>query len=251
MDVRWLLALAACSGSKSRGAEDARHVVHESPRDAAVAIDAPLTGDGDVQIRVEWKDTPVAARTSPGRDACGNAKVASVAPTTTWSIPDVFVMIDAPGNAPAVDAHIRLQDCVLSPRIAIAGGSLTLESGVESPAKLSLHQVGKLPFGGDLTDAARTVYLPIAGHEVATTVEPGALYRIDSADSSAWVVAADRAFFAITEPNGQVVLRDVPAGPHAVTAWLPPRGEQPARIAHGTVTVIAGGLAEVTLDLSK
>jgi hypothetical protein len=250
VDVKWLLVLAACSGSKSRP-EDARHSAHEAPRDAAAAIDAPATGDGDVQIRVEWKDTPVVARTSPGRTACGTAKVASVAPTVTWGVPDVFVMLDLPGKARSVDARVRLQDCELSPRIAIAGSELTLESGALTPAKLSLHQVGKLPFGGDLTDAARTVYLPIAGHEVVATLEPGALYRVDSDDSTAWIVAADRPFFSITEANGQVILRDVPVGPHAVTAWLPPRGNQPARIAHGTVTVVAGGLADITLDLSK
>lgn len=249
MDVKWLLLLAACSGSKSK-VEDARHVVHEAPRDAG-SVDALASGDGDVQVRVEWKDTPVVARASPGRNACGNAKAGSVSPTTTWSLPDVFVMLDVPGAAPTLDAHILLQDCVLSPRIALAGTTLTLQSGVEAPAKVSLHQVGKLPFGGDLTDAARTVYLPIAGHEVVATLDPGALYRIDSEDSSAWVVAAERPFIAITEANGQVVLRDVPVGSYPVTAWLPPRAEQPARIAHGMVTVIAGGLAEVTLDLSK
>ncbi len=250
MDVKWLLVLAACSGSKSRP-EDARHVPHEAPRDATVAIDAPLTGDGDVQVRVEWKDTPVVARQSPGRNKCGAAKAGSVAPTTTWGVPDVFVMIDLPGKPASREAHILLQDCVLSPRIALAGSELTLESGVDAPAKVTLHQVGKLPFGGDLTDAARTVYLPIAGHEVVATLEPGALYRVDSDDSAAWIVAADRPFFAITEANGQVILRDVPAGPHPVTAWLPPRGDQPARIAQGTVNVVPGGLAEVTLDLSK
>ena len=250
MDVKWLLLFAACSGSKSRP-EDARHVPHEPPRDALVATDAPATGDGDVQIRVEWKDTPVIARQSPGRNACGAAKAASVAPTTTWGVPEVFVALDIPGSPATHDAHLLLQDCVLSPRIAIAGSALTLESGVSEPAKVSLHEVGKLPFGGNLTDAARTVYLPIAGHEVVATLEPGALYRVDSDDSAAWIVAADRPYFAITEANGQVILRDVPVGAHPVTAWLPPRGDQPARIAQGTVTVVAGGLAEVTLDLSK
>lgn len=250
MDVKWLLVLAACSGSKSRP-EDARHVVHEAPRDAAVAIDAPATGDGDVQIRVEWPNTPVVARTSPGRTACGTAKAASVAPSVTWGVPDVFVMLDLPGKAPSHDARIRLQDCVLSPRVAVTGSALTLESGALEPAKLALHQVGKLPFGGDLTDAARTVYLPIAGHEVVATLEPGALYRVDNDDSAAWIVAADRPFLAITEASGQVILRDVPVGTYPVTAWLPPRGDQPAKIAHGNVTVTAGDLAEVTLDLSK
>jgi hypothetical protein len=250
VNVKWLLVLAACSGSKSRP-EDARHVAHESPRDAVLAIDAPATGDGDVQIRVEWKDTPVVARQSPGRNACGTAKAPSVAPTTTWGVPEVFVVLDLPGKPAEHDAHILLQDCVLSPRIAIAGRELTLESGVSEPAKVSLHQVGKLPFGGNLTDASRTVYLPIAGHEVVATLEPGALYRVDSDDSAAWIVAADRPYLAITEANGQVILRDVPVGAYPVTAWLPPRGDQPARIAQGTVTVVAGGLAEVTLDLSK
>jgi hypothetical protein len=216
-----------------------------------VSIDAPLTGDGDVQIRVEWKDTPVVARTSPGRTACGTAKAASVAPTVTWGVPEVFVMLDLPGKAPTAHAHVRLQECALVPRIAIAGTELTLESGALAPAKLSLHQVGKLPFGGDLTDAVRTVYLPIAGHEVVATLEPGAMYRVDSDDSAAWIVAADRPFFAITEANGQVILRDVPAGTHPVTAWLPPRGDAPARLAQGNVTVEPGGLAEVTLDLGK
>lgn len=250
MDVKWLLVLAACSGSKSRP-EDARHVQHETPHDAAAAIDALATGDGDVQIRVEWKDTPAVARTSPGRTACGTPKAASVAPTVTWGVPEVFVMLDLPGKAPSIEAHVRLHDCMLSPRIAFTGNALTLESGALAPAKMTLHQVGKLPFGGDLTDAARTVYLPIAGHEVVATLEPGALYRVDSDDSTAWIVAADRPFFAITEANGQVLLRDVPVGAYPVTAWLPPRGGQPARIAQGTVTVTAGDLAEVTLDLGK
>ena len=44
-------------------------------------------------------------------------------------------------------------------------------------------------------------------------------------------------------------LHEVPAGPHAVTAWLPPRAGQPARIARGTVTA-AGSLAELSLRLA-
>jgi len=75
--------------------------------------------------------------------------------------------------------------------LALAGSAVTLASGVEMPAKLSLHQVGKLPFGGDATDTARTVYLPIAGHAVSAPLDSGAIYRVDSDDASAWIVAAD------------------------------------------------------------
>jgi len=47
-----------------------------------------------------------------------------------------------------------------------------------------------------------------------------------------------------------VLVRDVPPGVHAVRAWLPPRGDQPARHAHGEVTVVAADLAELTLQLA-
>ena len=252
MDLRLLVvALAACSGSKSRGAQrdDARKVVVEAPRDASA--DAAAGGTGDVQVRVEWKDVPVAARASAGRNACGNAKPPSVAPTVLWGIPDVFVVVDAPGAAPSFAARIVLQDCTLSPRIAVTGSTLTLASGIESPAKLTLHEVGKLPFGDTLTDAPRTVYLPIAGHAVDATLQARAIYRVDADEAAAWVVAADSPYFAITDATGAVTLRDVPVGTYAVTAWLPPRADQPARIAQGKATVVAGGLAELTLDISR
>jgi hypothetical protein len=48
-----------------------------------------------------------------------------------------------------------------------------------------------------------------------------------------------------------VVLHAVPAGRHAVVAWLPTRGGQPAKLARGQVDVAAGAAAEVTLDLAK
>src|SRR5262245_34352729 len=43
---------------------------------------------GDAQIRVEWADVPVAARASPGRTPCNTPRAPSVAPTTTWGVPD-------------------------------------------------------------------------------------------------------------------------------------------------------------------
>jgi hypothetical protein len=38
-------------------------------------------------------------------------------------------------------------------------------------------------------------------------------------------------------------------GTHHLRAWLPPRAGQPARHAEGQVTVVAGDLAELTLEL--
>jgi len=255
------LAAAACSGSKSKGADDARHkqteplVQHD---DGGAAV--PATGKGDVQVRVEWKDVPTDTRSSPGRTACGTPRAAAVSPTTTWGIPDVFVVIDAPGTADRPAPRIIVDSCALAPRVALASTELAIASGAEAPTKLALARVSQLPFGGgSLGGGPRSVYLPTAGHEVHAVLEPKSVYvlQVENPDGkgfdleNSWIVTADTPFYGITEPSGQVVLRDVPAGTHAVTAYLPPRGSQDARIAHGTVTVIPGGLAEVTVDLAK
>jgi hypothetical protein len=277
-----LLALVACSGSKTKGAEDARkHPQDSAPRDPTLP---PPTGDGDVQLRVEWANVPIAARAADGRTPCNTPRAPSVAPTTTWGIPDVFVMIDAPatakgagsndaktGDAKAGDAkagaagapreaRIVLDRCALSPRVVIATDKLVLASAAEAPAKLA---VTKLPFdaatGAGTGGEARIVYLPVAGHSVEVAVDPKSAYHVEIASDDgkgrdaedAWVVVANSPYVAITEASGAVLLRDVPEGTHTATAWLPPRGGQPAKIAQAKVTVTDGGLAEATLDISK
>lgn len=146
------------------------------------------------------------------------------------------------------------------PRVALASTTLVLASAADSPAKLALAKSSQLPFGGTAAaGVAKPVYLPVAGHAVDATLEPRGIYHVQIANpdgttfdaEDAWVVAADSPFTAITEANGQVVLRDIPVGTYTATAWLPPRAGQDAKIAHAQVTVTDGGLAEVTLDISK
>ena len=151
MDVKWLVVVvAACSG---RGATKPR-VVEDAPVMAKPVVPAgPYKADatfakGDVQIRVEWKDVPVEARGSAGRTACGTAKVPAVAPTTTWGIPDVVVMIDAnhgkalagsgSGSLGGQGMRIVLEHCALAPRVAI----------VESPVIVVLEVIRIRPHGG-------------------------------------------------------------------------------------------------------
>jgi hypothetical protein len=280
-----MLAFVACSGSK-KGVEDARkHPQDTAPRDPTLP---PPTGDGDVQLRVEWANVPIAARAADGRTPCNTPRAPSVSPTTTWGIPDVIVMIDAPaptkgtgsgssatkssGSAKAGatkagatkaaprEARIVLDHCALSPRVVIATDKLVLASAAETPAKIA---VTTLPFdaatGTGAAGEARIVYLPIAGHSVEVAVDPKVAYHVEiaSADGKgrdaedAWVLVADSPYVAITEASGAVLLRDVPEGTHTATAWLPPRAGQPAKIAQAKVTVTDGGLAEVTLDISK
>jgi len=243
-----LVALVACSGGKARTAEDARAGAKHSPDGGEVKIDP--TGKGDVQIRVEWKNVPVAARASPGATSCGSPRPPAVAPTTTWGIPDVFVELDAPGSGGGGVQRIALAGCTLAPR-AIVASKVTIASTSEQPSQLRLQQVGKLPLGSALAPAAnRDVYLPIAGHEVETAFDVGTIHVLQLGDEQVTIVSSESPFVAVTEPNGQVTFHAVPAGTHAVTAWLPARSGQPARISRGKVIVGGGALAEITLDIT-
>ena len=243
-----LLLVVACSSKRPPRVEDAAKPV--APASDAAAPDAAVatSGSGDVAIRVEWKNVPAAMRASPGRTPCNTPRAPLVAPTTTWGIPDAIVVVD---GAPPVTAaaRITLADCALSPRVAV-GDSLVVESALDRPAGLVLARrgdAGKLPalVAGD----ARAIQLPVAGHAVAVPLEAGAVYQLATGDKDpelTWIVAGTA---AISDASGVASIKNLPSGAHGVTAWLPPRAGQPARQARGTVTVVANGLAELTLEL--
>ena len=251
------LVVCACSG-KPR-AEDAAHAVvgrdaapvaSAEPAPPAAAASPPNAapgGSGDLQIRIEWPDVPVVARTAPGRTACGTPRTPSVAPTTTWGIPDALVVVDG-AQLPDTVARVTLGGCTLTPRIAV-GSSLAITSAVDRPAKLVLRKRGTIDHlvAGDPI----TVMLPIAGHTVTAALEPGAIYSLetDAAEPEVAFIAAVAGGY-VTEANGQLLARDLAAGPHAITAWLPPRAGQPDRRGRGTATVAAGDLAALTVTLA-
>ncbi|HEX3765407.1 MAG TPA: hypothetical protein VHW23_42220, partial [Kofleriaceae bacterium] len=133
-----------------------------APGDAAAA--APRDTTGDLQVRVEWPDVPVAARSSPGRTPCGTPRTPSVAPTTTWGIPDALVVVEgAPRPAAPPTARVTLADCMLTPRIATAA-ALAITSALDHPARLVLRRRGTLEQLG--AGEPVPVQLPIAGHTV-------------------------------------------------------------------------------------
>jgi hypothetical protein len=252
----WLALAIGCS-SKTASTRHDDGIVAPPPIDARAVPPGPYRVDakaahGDVQIRVEWKDVPVVARASPGRTACGTAKPSSVSPTTTWGIPDAVVMIEVDHGKElvATPARIVLDHCALSPRIAIAS-SLVVASTMDAPAQVAFARVGNArPLAAPTKAATEAIArLPVIGHEVELPIEPSSLLSVTSAEDEALVIAAPTPYFAITEANGQVVLRDVPVGTFEIFALLPARAGQPARTAKGTVTVAAGALAEVTLTL--
>jgi len=231
---------AAAPGDAARG--DA------PPGDAAAARAAP----GDLQVRVEWRDVPVAARSSPGRTPCGAPRAPSVAPTTTWGIPDALVVVDgAPAPASPSVARVALADCALAPRLA-AGSALAITSAADRPARLVLRKRGAIDQLAVRLTAGEPVpvLLPIAGHTVTAALDPGAIYSLetDGPDPELAFIAAGPA--AVTDGSGHAVVRELAPGPHAVTAWLPPRAGQPARLGRGTATIAGGELAELTITLA-
>ncbi len=263
----------ACSGTKPRAVEDARTtppVRGDGGAAAASGSGAPAADDapagpttGDAQIRVEWRDVPVAMRASPGKTACNTPRAPAIAPTTTWGVPDVLVIVEgmpadpvaipATGQVaiPAAAARVVLADCAFTPRL-VAASALVVESAVDRPAKIELARRGAITRLDKLEPGTpRVVQLPIAGHGVVVPLEPGGIYELATdgkEPETAWIIAAPA---AITEASGAVIVKDLAPGAHAVTAWLPPRSGQAARIARGTITVVAGDLAELTLDLTK
>lgn len=252
MDViRAGAALAAvavgCSSGTSRAVEDAKrpHASSEAPPPAepAPAPEPRPAPTGDISVRVVWVGVPVAARTSPGKTACGTPRAPQVAPTTTWGIPEVLVTLDGaslPATGAAPEARVRYGGCAATPRL-VRGTSLVVESEDDHPTRVVLREQG----GG----AARPIQLPIAGHSVSVPLTPGGVYELVAAKGitdGAWIVAGPG---TITDGSGVATFRDVPPGTYAARAWLPARGGQPARQAQGEVTVGAGDLAELTLEL--
>jgi hypothetical protein len=247
--------MAACSG-KPRSEDAGAPVVAVRDGGAMANVAAPTaSGIGDLQVRVEWPNVPVAARTAPGRTPCNTPRAPAVAPTTTWGVPEALVIVDgAPVADPPPAAHVTLAACAIAPRVIVAGASLVITSAADHPAVLALRKHG---LAGDLAHAAPSpgaplaIQLPVAGHAVTAALDAGVIYALatDAAEPElAYVAALPTA--AVTEANGQVIVHRLAAGAHEVTAWLPPRAGQPARLGHATAKVVAGELSELTVTLT-
>jgi len=255
-----VLLLAACSG---KGKSTGEAHISDSGAGPATSADGGLTAGsgatlvtdgppatGDISVRVEWTDVPVKGRASPGLTACKTPRAAAVAPTTTWGIPDVLVFVD--GATTPEHVRVVLADCTLGPRVGSAR-TLVVASAVGQPRAVSIAKRGAIEavVAGTLDKTkGRTIQLPIAGHAVTIALEPGAVYElatIDKPSETAWIATGA----AVTDASGVATLASLAPGEHAVTAWLPPRAGQPARVGRGTVTVEAGDVADLTLQLDE
>ena len=252
--------LAACG---SRGGDDARHVGPPPAGSGSGAGSGAGAGiaRGDLQVRVEWPNTPIADRQSRERNRCGLAARPLVEPTTMWGVPDVVVVVDGDVVVPpTTQARVVYSSCALSPRITLAARSVVIGSDTGQPFALNLYALGPssklaLVETGAASNGERAIELPIAGHEVMADLAENTVYELDRAtteldrstnsDETAFIVTSANA--AVTDASGSALLRGVAAGVHNVSAWQP----YVHKLAHGTVTVVAGQAAELTLELGK
>lgn len=261
--VALVVAVGACSGNKAKAIEDAKSAPKPSVDAAPPVAPAVVHGyrvdttvkTGDVKVMVEWKDVPQPLRAPGPPTTCGTPRVPALAPTTMWGVPDVLLVVDVDhGKAYAPGApRLVLEECDFSPRVLVAGPTLDVASAMLEPVAVSITELAK-PLGGAAITASkpRPIQLPIAGHEVQVALEPDTVYAIAfGTDDVAAVVSATTPYVAVTDSSGGATLRDVPVGTHPVRAYLPARNGGEAKTVAGTITVTAGALAEITLDLTQ
>lgn len=261
MDLRRSIAVlivAGCSGKKPPVVEDARRATPDSSAhdasnadasagSAVAVITSPTTGD--ISVRVEWPDMPRELRVSPGPNRCGGTLAAQAVPTTTWGVADVVVFVEGVAPPASKTARVVARPCAIAPRVAV-GTSVAIASSADRPLRLSLARAFATSNFAAVTDTARSVALPIAGHEAIAELADGIYKIVETGErvDEAWLVAAPA---VLTDASGTVVIKDVAPGTHTVRVWLPPRGKLAGRSLKGLVDVLAGELAEVTLSLAN
>jgi len=254
--------VAACSGNKAKAIEDAKSAPKPTVDAAPPIAPAVVHGyrvdttvkTGDVKVMVEWKDVPQALRAPGPATTCGTPRVPALAPTTMWGVPDVLLVVDVDHGKAYSPGQPRLvlEECDFTPRALVAGPTLLVASAMMVPVAVSITELAKPLGGAAVAGKPRTIQLPIAGHEVAVSLDPDTVYALAlGSDDVAVVVSATTPYLAVTDASGGATLRDVPVGTHPVRAYLPARSGGEAKTTAGTITVAAGALAEITLDLAK
>lgn len=224
--------------------------------------EAAAKAGGAVRVIVRWPDTPYARRASPGDDECQRPRLPSVVPDELWGVGEVVVVLDvkrgkAPG--PLAPVAVAAESCRLAPRLTVTrpGAALWLSNRDAAVRAAKLRRrpwkgAKKLEAAASASAPARPLRWPWQGHRVQVDLaEPGfvqvELEGKHAGEDAAWVAVAPSPYAALTDKAGAASFAQVPAGPVAVTAWIPARGGGKAVELSGKVTVVAGQTAELIL----
>ena len=219
-----------------------------------------VTGGGTIAVTVTWPDAPAAVRRSAGVSACATPRPPRARIGALHGLAGAVVFLDGvtAGKRPPPAAPVRLtvRDCAIEPAAAVVP---RLGATLEVQAQDDLgHTVAIALLGPAWTAAAPAepssvtrARLPVWGHTVSLPLPVAGVRRVtaDGSDDAAYVVVTDHPYAVVTADDGTAALEQVPAGTHAVVAWLPPAAGQPALLARGTAVVAGGDKVEVTLRL--
>jgi plastocyanin len=148
-----------------------------------------------------------------------------------------------PGQAIAPKQHavIRQRDKQFDPPLTIVVRGTTVDFPNEDKIfhnVFSVSQPARFDLGLYKSGTTKSVEMRHAGTvDVYCNIHP---------DMVAKVKILENAFYAITDDQGRFRIQGLPPGELPVVAWLP-SGDQ----ATGTVTVTAGGVAELNLEIAS
>ncbi len=278
----WLCVLAACPGKGNstprRDAGDAGTVTGAGGSGtgtgtgtapdgvAAPYVLAATDADGGVggaslTVKVLWPTATAAVRASPGYTACHTPRRARARVGTLHGVAGAMVVLDVgAGKAPPPVAAIRVtvRDCASTPAALAAprlGSTLEIQSQ-DVAHEVFVERTGKPWLEDDILLAPVTLartHLPVIGHTVAVPLDEAGAIRVvtdGAADDATWVLAPPHPYAGVTDDEGAILLRDVPAGTFTIVAWLPPAGGQPAQRATASVTIAAGADADASVTFT-
>jgi hypothetical protein len=128
------------------------------------------------------------------------------------------------GRPASVGGTLVKRGCALAPTVQIV---------TPLPSALAIHGDGK---PATLRVAARSFELQ-AGGRVSLQLATGTTKVDVDGGASAWIIAIDTPYYAITDDQGRFRIDELAAGTYEVTVWQPPAGKGEPSITKRTVKV--------------
>jgi hypothetical protein len=182
----------------------------------------------------------------PARGACGGPRIAA-----DRAVGGVLVYVERVSVG-------RTSTGLMRP--ASVGGTLTKRGCALLPAAQIVAPLpSTLMIHGDAQRASVKVRPPVGDAKTLELQEAGVVdveleagvTRVDADKASAWVVAIDTPYYAITDDAGRFRLDELAPGTYDITFWQAPIGDGAPIVVHRTVKVDAKVPARLSVSIAK